>query len=165
MFKPDFDEFIANLNIIMTTHYKLSPEDNVQPDNKIRDIKFFDMLKPAYSDEGDLLGFSIRPDMCPIVFKDDDYKFKRLNKAIKKCIMINKLIKLNFELPEREVVYVEQKKKDTSPMTPSVKHSNTHLALPTVSEKRESKVVSEMKSISQKSVGESSSHSLESNEL
>ena len=60
--------------------------------HKSSHLSLFDMLKVSYRDDGELLGFELRADMFPLAFELDDHQFSKIERVVRACIYLNRLL-------------------------------------------------------------------------
>jgi len=111
LFKPDIQDFFSQLNLQMMRQYKLedinqiidkqvnppAPSPKAQRSQKkktqISDVKFGDILKPNFAENGELLGFELRNELAPVLYANNDYDLVKLKRLVKVCMYINRLIR------------------------------------------------------------------------
>ena len=110
LFKPDIQDFFSQLNLQMMRQYKLedinqvidkqvnppaaSPKTQRSPKKKgISEVKFGDILKPNFAENGELLGFELRNELAPVLYANNDYDLVPLKRLVKVCMYINRLIR------------------------------------------------------------------------
>ena len=60
---------------------------------QISDVKFGDILKPNFAENGELLGFELRNELAPVLYANNDYDLVKLKRLVKVCMYINRLIR------------------------------------------------------------------------
>lgn len=77
----------------MLTRDSFNFSDGSSPETHSDSLNPMDFLKMTLNENGRLLGFELRVDMFPVAFEKDDFDFNIIQRALKTCIMINRLLK------------------------------------------------------------------------
>lgn len=68
-------------------------QKGLRESSKLSKVKFGDIIKPNFSETGEMLGFDLRHELAPMMFSNNDYNMEYLNKLIKTTMYMNRLLR------------------------------------------------------------------------
>ena len=93
LFKSDVGLLIENLNKVMRKQFEIDKNTSLKfKETEVRPISYADMMKPMFSDCGQILGFELRKDFVMMSYQNSNFDPNQVKKIIRHCLYVNRMM-------------------------------------------------------------------------